>query len=458
MKVLEGGAGVATLSLLVKDGLRCTDLNLGAGRVQGKAFTSRAMPFVQATMHQETSANYTRLFEVAEALWGQCCPSRPPLKQCVRQVHKDFAPCIETARQAAFPNSRPCDDWFHLKQKRREMESRCKKTELRAGKYCKVHAERLMACLEDIRLAPTLPMFSALWRGMLRRLEVLEEDVVQKWLRTWYETEVPNVLQSKDQALAHCSFSAIWVGVKGIWPGTGSGNESAESLHSAWQRQLAALGGKGNVVSSLKTLQALYRDKWSLFYRWHDPSELRGVPLKVDPSLLNGPTLARARRSTAYDFCQADELRRVFVHKPLPGAGALVAMPLSLVQTPLLDPWAAQHGLQILLAPADNVAKCLAEAGVLQESVDGPPLLQLSMYKRILKEIAYVWVLDADTVQCTCRFFSLHAQCEHLLFARTQSWPGRPADLCFDAVPHKRKARSTAAGASARKRARAGPT
>ena len=92
-----------------------------------------------------------------------------------------------------------------------------------------------MACLEDIRLAPTLPMFSALWRGMLRRLEVSEEDVVQKWLRT-----------------------------KGIWPGTGSGNESAESLHSVRQRQLAALGGKGNVVSSLKTLQALYRDKWSL--------------------------------------------------------------------------------------------------------------------------------------------------------------------------------------------------
>ena len=100
----------------------------------------------------------------------------------------------------------------------------------------------------------------------------------------------------------------------------------------------------------------------------------------------------------------------------------------------LLDPWAAQHGLQILLAPADNVAKCLAEAGVLQESVDGPPLLQLSMYKRILKEIAYVWVLDADTVQCTCRFFSLHTQCEHLLFARTQSWPGRPADLCFEVL------------------------
>ena len=65
MKVLEGGAGVATLSLLVKDGLSCTDLNLGAGRVQGKAFTSRAMPFAQATMHQETSANYTRLFSAA---------------------------------------------------------------------------------------------------------------------------------------------------------------------------------------------------------------------------------------------------------------------------------------------------------------------------------------------------------------------------------------------------------
>ena len=224
MKVLNGGAGVATLSLLVKDGLRSTDVNAGAGRVQGKAFTTRAMPFLQATMHQETTANYVRLFAVAETLWAQCCPSQLPLKQCVRQLHKDFAPAIEAARREAFPNSRPCDDWFHFKQKRRELESRCKHLEMRAGKYCKAHADWLMSCLQDIRLAPTLQIFSLLWEGMLRA-----------WLQAQYAVPVPSVLVSKNPAWAGRSFAAFWVGVKGIWPGSGSGNESAEALHSSWQ-------------------------------------------------------------------------------------------------------------------------------------------------------------------------------------------------------------------------------
>ena len=118
MKVLEGGA---TLRLLAKDGLRSADVSASAGRVQGKAFTTRAVPFAQATMHQETAANYLRLVAVAEALWAQSCPERPPLKHCVRQLHKDPAPAIEAARRDAFPNSRPLDDWFHFKQNRKEL-------------------------------------------------------------------------------------------------------------------------------------------------------------------------------------------------------------------------------------------------------------------------------------------------------------------------------------------------
>ena len=39
---------------------------------------------------------------------------------------------------------------------------------------------------------------------------------------------------------------------------TGSGNEPAEAVHSAWQRQLEALNGKGGVVTILNTLQNLH--------------------------------------------------------------------------------------------------------------------------------------------------------------------------------------------------------
>ena len=66
MKV-PGGMGVATLSLLVKDGLRNTNLcHQETGRVQGRAHTTHAMPFLQATMRQESEQNYASLFEAAE--------------------------------------------------------------------------------------------------------------------------------------------------------------------------------------------------------------------------------------------------------------------------------------------------------------------------------------------------------------------------------------------------------
>ena len=206
MKVLDRGAGVATVSLLVKDGLRCADVGAGAGRVQGRAFTTRAVPFLQATMHQETTANYVRLFRVAAELWEACHPSRPPLRECVRQLRKDFAPSIETARQEVFPNSRPCDDWFHFK-------SRCKKLELKGGRCCKVNADWLMACLEDVRLAPTLPVFSEAWGGMLKRLEAMDEGTVQAWLRSQYLASAAHVEASNFQC-RRCVWhvARLWLG------------------------------------------------------------------------------------------------------------------------------------------------------------------------------------------------------------------------------------------------------
>ena len=148
MKVLTRGMGVATLSLLAKDGLRNTNLSHAeSGRVQGRACTTRAMPFLQATTHQETDANYQSLFAAADMLWRECCPGRPPLRDCVRQVHKDFAPGIEAARRIAFPNSRARNDWFHLKRKKKELETRCKQMRLVGNKFQKVNADWVMSCL-----------------------------------------------------------------------------------------------------------------------------------------------------------------------------------------------------------------------------------------------------------------------------------------------------------------------
>ena len=56
-------------------GLRCTDVGAGAGRVQGRAFTTRAVPFLQATTRQETTANYVRLLPPFPATSEGMCPA-----------------------------------------------------------------------------------------------------------------------------------------------------------------------------------------------------------------------------------------------------------------------------------------------------------------------------------------------------------------------------------------------
>ena len=138
------------------------------------------------------------------------------------------------------------------------------------------------------------------------------------------------------------------------------------------------------------------------------------------------------------------------MQEPAQGGGVLVALPFSLQQLPL-DSWAAQHGLNTLLAEAEDTRRCLAEANVLQETLDGQPFAQMSAYKRVFKDVVYVWVTGANPLLCTCRFFSLHAQCEHALFVRTQSWPCRKADLSFEDLPRKRKAQRTSSQPSAKR-------
>ena len=121
MRVLRNNAGVATVSLLTKLGLRRTNLarvgqsrgrgggrgrgrparasSHGPVRVQGLAHTSTALPLLQAVFHEETTANYTRLFRDLKNIWANARQG-PTTRNadlgiaCV-QVHKDHHLAIE---------------------------------------------------------------------------------------------------------------------------------------------------------------------------------------------------------------------------------------------------------------------------------------------------------------------------------------------------------------------------
>ena len=117
-----------------------------------------------------------------------------------------------------------------------------------------------MACLDNVRLAPTLPIFSEVWGGLLSRLHAEEEDVVRAWLQAQYTVPVPAAIAQEHRL---------------------GGSATLPPLVAAlfWQRQLTALGGKGNVVTSLQTMQALYQVCWAWFLWWADdktPPEAEG--------------------------------------------------------------------------------------------------------------------------------------------------------------------------------------
>ena len=126
MKMLDRGMGIATLSVFTKAGLRNTSMHtLQSGRTQGLAHATHAVPVLQAIIHAETISNYVRLFQCMCHVWKEERPGDHELPEVVTQVHKDFHASIEGARVAVFPKSRPCDDYFHWKEKQRTLEKKC---------------------------------------------------------------------------------------------------------------------------------------------------------------------------------------------------------------------------------------------------------------------------------------------------------------------------------------------
>lgn len=65
MKTVSGNLCIATVGVLLKDGLRMTTLQHGksTGRVQGRAFATRWFPVLQAVFHRETEENWSAIFQ-----------------------------------------------------------------------------------------------------------------------------------------------------------------------------------------------------------------------------------------------------------------------------------------------------------------------------------------------------------------------------------------------------------
>jgi len=84
------------------------------------------------------------------------------------------------------PHARPCDGYFHLRQKQSGISTRCKAVKLQNGHMVKTDHAWIMAVLDSVRQAPSLDIFSAVWSGFLGKLSSLGESVVAAYLSATY--------------------------------------------------------------------------------------------------------------------------------------------------------------------------------------------------------------------------------------------------------------------------------
>ncbi|CAJ1399628.1 unnamed protein product, partial [Effrenium voratum] len=447
MKVANHGMGVATLSLLVKDKLRPTTLiRHGDGcRVQGRAYTSHAVPIMQAVFHDETEANYERLFRAFDKHWMESGSNRPPLTDVALQVHKDFHKAIETARRSCWPASRACDDFFHFSQKKHTtLASKCKTLEQKKGKWVKTYLKWTADALALLRLVPTLSIFSHLWKSLLFTLRESGEGIVADWLRS-YERPLPPALCRAPADADQLIFASFWCGRDGCFPGTGGGSQPAEAVHAAWQTQLQKLGGKGDVSHVLGVMQRLYTESWASWYEWHADSPLHLRTTEIDPNLICGEALKRAGRTPAARFAELSPDTTFYVRTCSSTHEHWVVLVHSEAQLPLPSKMAAQLA-DIMVATGSRLTTLLKQANVLA----GEGKLQLEAAGRMFEDLCCVM---GSSLQCSCSVYAYHGQCEHSIFVASLDLTHKPATVDLKTLPQKRKGgRPKAAAEPPRKR------
>ena len=233
-------------------------------------------------------------------------------------------------------------------------------------------------------------------------------------------------------------FAPYWSGCWGTLRGTGSGSQAAEAVHSAWERQLHALGGKAPLSSALAAMQKLYHTWQSpAAYHWGRTDLLSLQPPDCVPLLLHGPTLARVGHSTAVDLHDAAPTQQThWVQRSAANACAVV-MAASVACAPLCEHRAAA-ALEVSALHGAALRERPLSMGIL-ESRAGSHVLRLSALQAHFQRQAIIWAEPGSSMRCSCRGWSAHGVCEHTIYAEGLHLPGRPATRSFASLPKVRK-------------------
>eukprot|EP00973_Karenia_brevis_P069084 9604540-Karenia_brevis.AAC.1 len=228
----------------------------------------------------------------------------------VHQVHKDFAPGIEAARQRSIPSSRPLDDLFHFMGKENEMQSRMQQTgRTSKGTYFKEHYDWMRSSLYSLADTPTADMVDQVWPAFLCRLLCKGEPAVTQYFFENYCRELTVGALHNMRVVTNNTdvdmlfFFLSWWGGFGVFPGTFCGSSNSEAFNSHWQAAVDEMGAAHSVDEALDLMQQIYSQKWSKQYSWDVSADhkLSIWPEGIDPNLLNGAVMDSMGRSTAFD-------------------------------------------------------------------------------------------------------------------------------------------------------------
>ncbi len=433
------GHGIATVSLAGKDRLRNTTVaRCGGRKVQARAFTTHAQPVMQGIFDVEEEDNFDRLFRAVETMWGEVHPERPPLRECVVQLHKDYAAPIENARLRRFPRSRPMNDFFHLLQKEQKViEKKLQKQTLQHGKFVKEELAWIMAALMDLRDLPTLDLYSALHAGFLHRLREKGEPLAADYLGpegrgvytqagTLAEFKAKyNVRSLEAEPHTHMLYSPHWQGMSGIVPGTACGDEPQEAMHSAWERHLDVRGKEVEGAEVLTVMQQLYTHQWAEQFEWGRSETLHLCAPLDDPSMLNGTSLAAAGRSNAMELWTAAARYKCYeVYDQGPNCQVVAVLRNT---SKSFDAACTEAGVSMLFAHGTELHKILVQRGLLAKAKTR------GKYGTILKAVRahfgdYCYVIVArgsvhpfpvsHAPLGTCKTCGRYGSCEHTTFVK----------------------------------------
>ena len=254
-------------------------------------------------------------------------------------------------------------------------------------------------------------------------------------------------------------------------------------MHSAWQRELNALGGKANLDAILPIMRRLCEEVWAQHQPWFSDGPLSGTPPSTDPGLLNSAALAQTGRTTAFEFDNAARTKGL-VPRMVRVADDLTVVVLPRTATMAVPSQSmAEELAEIVFASGSKLEAALVRAGLLTAPAEAEEVSTSQPHKRLrrltqdtvavdvenrilvlaarqstqhtlrvskarayLEDVVCVFVPAPGAsirpgwngMLCTCVPCLHHTQCEHIVFVESLDVPTRAATRSFEEVPCRR--------------------